>query len=164
MKRINSTQVTKDFGENSILVSRVFNASVEKVWQAHTDSQILDLWWGPSPWKAETKSMDFKAGGYWLYAMVSPENQKQWGRMNYLAIEQFRRIEIEDAFCDENGKLNNELPFSKGQITFTKTDDGTRVDFKTYYPTVTDLEKITEMGFEQGITICHDQLESLLKG
>jgi hypothetical protein len=31
------------------------------------------------------------------------------------------------------------------------------------YPKGTDLEKIIEMGFEQGITICHDQLESLLK-
>lgn len=163
MKRINSTQVTKDFGENSILVPRVFNAPLDKVWQAHTDNQVLDLWWGPLPWKAETKSIDFKAGGYWLYAMVGPENQKQWGRMNYIAIEQYKSIEIEDAFCDEDGKLNNELPVSKGQITFTKTDDGTRVDFKTCYPTLADLEKMTEMGFEQGITICHDQLESLLK-
>jgi hypothetical protein len=29
------------------------------------------------------------------------------------------------------------------------------------YPTVTDLEKIIEMGFEQGITVYQDQLESL---
>ncbi len=31
------------------------------------------------------------------------------------------------------------------------------------YPTWADLEKMVEMGFEQGITICHDQLECLLK-
>jgi len=60
-------------------------------------------------------------------------------------------------------KLNIELPVSKGHITFTSTEYGTRVDFKMIYPTETDLEKIVEMGFEQGITICHDQLESLLK-
>lgn len=163
MKRTNRTQVTKDHKENSILVSRDFDASVEKVWQAHTNNEILDQWWGPSPWKAETKTMNFTAGGYWLYAMVSPENQKQWGRMNYLAIDKYKNIEIEDAFCDENGKLNSELPISKGQIVFTKTNNGTRVEFKMIYPTGTDLEKITEMGFEQGITICQDQLENLLK-
>lgn len=160
---IHRTQVTKDLREKSILVSRVFNAPVEKVWQAHTDNEILDKWWGPSPWRAETKTMNFKAGGYWLYAMAGPENQKQWGRMNYLAIDQYKIIEIEDAFCDENGNLNNELPVSKGQIAFAKTDNGTRVEFKMKYPAVADLEKIIEMGFEQGITICHDQLESLLK-
>jgi uncharacterized protein YndB with AHSA1/START domain len=163
MKSTNKTQVTKDLKEKSILISRVFNAPIEKVWQAHTDNEILDQWWGPLPWRAETKTMDFTVGGYWLYAMVSPENQKQWGRMNYLAIDQYKCFEIEDAFCDENGKLNNELPESKGQFTFTKTRNGTKVEFKMIYPTETDLEKIVEMGFEQGITICLDQLESLLK-
>ena len=39
----------------------------------------------------------------------------------------------------------------------------TRVEFKMIYPTGPDLEKIVEMGFEQGITTCHDQLENLLK-
>jgi hypothetical protein len=29
------------------------------------------------------------------------------------------------------------------------------------YPTETDLQKIVEMGFEQGISICLDQLEEL---
>jgi uncharacterized protein YndB with AHSA1/START domain len=162
MKTINKTQVTKDLKEKSILVSRVFNAPIEKVWEAHTDKKILDQWWGPSPWKAETKTMDFKAGGYWLYAMVSPENQKHWGRMNYLSIDPYKSIEIEDAFCDEAGKVNNELPVSKGQINFINTENGTRVDFKTTYPTESDVEKLVEMGFEQGITICHEQLESLL--
>jgi len=95
--------------------------------------------------------------------LVGPENQKQWVRMNYFAIDKYESIEIENAFCDENGKLNNELPVSKGHITCTKTENGTRVEFKMIYPTETDLEKIVEMGFEQGITICHDQLERLLK-
>jgi len=37
--------------------------------------------------------------------------------------------------------LNNELPVSKGHITCTKTENGTRVEFKMIYPTETDLEK-----------------------
>jgi len=35
MKNNNRTQVAKDLKENSILVSRVFDAPFEKVWQAH---------------------------------------------------------------------------------------------------------------------------------
>ena len=163
MKSTNTTPVTKDLKKKSIIVSRVFNAPIEKVWQAYTNNEILDLWWGPYPWKAETKTINFAAGGYWLYAMVSPENHRQWGRMNYLAIDQYKSIEIEDAFCDENGKLNNEFPISTGQITFSQTEDGTRVKFKMVYHEVADLKKIVEMGFEQGITICLEQLESLLK-
>ncbi len=162
MKNTNKTEVTKDFKERSILVSRIFIAPIEKVWKAFTSSEILDQWWGPSPWRAETKKMNFTVGGYWLYAMVGPENQKHWGRMNYIAINHFKKIEIEDAFCDENGNLNVELPVSKGEIVFTQTETGTRVELRMIYPTESDLQKLIEMGFEEGITICLDQLENFL--
>lgn len=163
MSTTNKTNVVKDFKEKSVLVSREFNAPVELVWRAYTESELLEKWWAPAPWRAETKSMNFTVGGYWLYAMVSPENQKHWGRMNYLAIQPKEYFELEDAFCDENGNVNPELPASKGKNVFTKTPGGTRVDFKMIYATEEDLQKIVEMGFEQGITMCMDQLEELLR-
>jgi uncharacterized protein YndB with AHSA1/START domain len=159
----NRTNVTKDFKEKSIVVSREFDAPVEQVWRAFTNRELLDEWWGPSPWRAETKTLNFTPGGYWLYAMVGPDNDRQWGRMNYFNIERYESFEFEDAFCDENGKLSSELPVSRGEATFYKTDNGTRVDFKMTYPSESDLEKIVEMGFEEGITIGLDQLESLLR-
>jgi uncharacterized protein YndB with AHSA1/START domain len=159
----NSTGITKDLKHKSITVTREFDAPVEKVWKAFTASEMLDKWWGPQPWRAETKTMNFKPGGYWLYAMVSPENQRQWGRFNYLAIKQFEKIEVEDLFCDENGKVTSDLPASKGDIVFSKTKNGTRVSFKAIYKKESDVEKIIAMGFEEGISICFDQLENLVK-
>jgi uncharacterized protein YndB with AHSA1/START domain len=47
------TSVEKDLKEKSILVSREFNAPLEKVWRAYTESQLLDMWWvdiGCMPW------------------------------------------------------------------------------------------------------------------
>ena len=159
----NKTQVVKDLKEKSILVSREFNAPVTDVWRAFTESELLDQWWAPAPWRAETKSMNFSEGGFWLYAMISPENQKHWGRMNYLAIDHLKSYDAEDCFCDEEGNINPDLPVSKGKNVFTETNTGTRVDFKLIYPTEADLQKIVELGFEQGITICFDQLETLFK-
>ncbi len=155
------TQVVKDLKARSILVAREFNAPLKNVWRAYTEAELLDQWWGPAPWRAETKFMDFSVGGYWLYAMVSPENQKHWGRMNYLAIDPMKSFDIEDAFCDENGNLNDQLPVSKGQTVFTVTPNGTKVEFRMTYATEADVQKIVEMGFEQGISMCLDQLEEL---
>lgn len=157
----NKTKILKDLKEKSILVSREFNNPLENVWRAYTEKELLDQWWGPAPWRAETKSLDFSAGGFWLYAMVSPENQKHWGRMNYLFIQHHSYFDMEDFFCDENGTTNSHLPVSKGKIAFFRTNTGTRVDFKMIYPSEADIQKIVEMGFEQGITICLDQLENL---
>jgi len=158
----NKTQVSKDLQQRSILVSREFNAPLANVWRAYTEKELLDQWWGPHPWRAETKYMNFTEGGYWLYAMVGPENEKHWARMNYLSITHHKSFSAQDFFCDENGNINTSLPVSEGKMVFTETSSGTLVEFKLIYATEKDLQKIVEMGFEEGIIICLDQLEKLL--
>ena len=83
--------------------------------------------------------------------------------MNYITITHHNNFEVEDVFCDENGVVNKELPTSTGRNLFTETAGGTRVEFKMIYPTEAALQAIVDMGFEQGISICFDQLEELFK-
>jgi len=156
------TRVVKDFSAKTVLVQREFAAPVEQVWRAYTEPKFLDQWWGPAPWRAETKEMRFVVGGHWLYAMVGPAKERHWGRMNYLGIDHLRSITIEDVFCDEKGNVDKGLPTSRGQMLFTKTPAGTRVDFQMSYASEAELQKIVEMGFEAGITACLEQLAQLL--
>jgi uncharacterized protein YndB with AHSA1/START domain len=156
------TNIVKDLKEKSILVSREFNAPLALVWRAYTESELLDRWWGPSPWRAETKTMNFKANGYWLYAMVSPEGEKHWAKMEYSNIKPMTEIGIVDAFCDEEGVINSAFPISTGSFIFTETKTGVLAEFKMTYPTEKDIQTLVEMGFEQGISIGLDQLEKLL--
>jgi uncharacterized protein YndB with AHSA1/START domain len=158
----NKTEVVKDFSAKTILVTREFAAPVINVWRAFTEAALLDQWWGPSPWRAETKHMDFSVGGHWLYAMVSPEGQKHWGRMNYIAIQKHEKYQFQDAFCDQNGELNPELPLGNGTTSFIPTATGTRVEMMSYHPTEADMQAIIEMGFEEGITQCFEQLATLI--
>lgn len=157
------TLVVKDLEEKTILVSRVFSAPLEKVWRAYTESDLLVQWWAPQPWRAETKSMNFAVGGYWLYVMVGPQNEKHWGRMDYTAIRPHENFAIRDSFCDEEGNINPSLPVSTGTITFSNTADGTLVEFKMFYSNEKEIETMIEMGFEQGITTCLEQLERLFQ-
>ncbi|WP_369752147.1 SRPBCC domain-containing protein [Flavobacterium sp. WC2409] len=163
MANNSKTLVIKDLKEKSILVSRVFKAPRDKVWRAYTESEYLEKWWGPQPWKAETKSISFTVGGYWLYAMVGPKNEKHWSRMDYTAIKPYESLEIKDGFCDEEGNLNTSLPVSTGSIIFNPSDSGTLVEFKMFYNTEKEVETMIEMGFEQGITTCLEQLERLFQ-
>lgn len=158
----NKTTVEKNLQEKSFLVAREFQAPLADVWRAYTEAALLDQWWGPAPWRAMTKHMDFRPGGYWLYAMVGPNGEKHWGRMNYTAIDHHKSYDLEDAFCDENGVVNASLPAARGRNSFASTTSGTRVEFKMFYPSEEALKQVLEMGMEQGITMCMDQLEVIL--
>ncbi|MBD1434837.1 SRPBCC domain-containing protein [Sphingobacterium sp. DN00404] len=147
---------------NTIHIKREFNANLELIWQAWTNPEILDQWWGPKPWKAETKTMDFREGGYWLYAMVSPEGDKHWSKSSYVSIEKEKSFSSKDGFCDENGTINPAFPQNLWENNFIPKENNVLVDILLTYDTLADLEKNIEMGFEEGMTIDFQQLDELL--
>jgi len=74
-------KVEKDLANKRIIVTKHFNARPEAVWQAWTRKEILDQWWAPKPWRAETKKFEFMNGGTWQYTMVGPENERQHAKV-----------------------------------------------------------------------------------
>ncbi len=46
------TTISKDAANKKLIVVREFDAPLEEVWRAWTDSKILDKWWAPKPWRA----------------------------------------------------------------------------------------------------------------
>jgi len=42
MLRTNETEIKKDASGKKLIINRSFNAPVEKVWKAWTDSRLLD--------------------------------------------------------------------------------------------------------------------------
>lgn len=101
--------------ENStVIVKREFAASISSVWAAWTERELLDQWWAPKPWKARTKSMDFKVGGQRLYAMVGPEGEEHWALADYKSIRPTTNFKFLDAFCDNEGNINKDFARSVG--------------------------------------------------
>src|SRR5262245_15792478 len=95
------TTYQKDMANNKMNVTREFAAPVPQVWKAWTEPDLLDQWWAPKPWKAETKKMDFREGGNWLYSMVGPDGTRHWARVDYKKIIVQKFFSGKDAFADE---------------------------------------------------------------
>jgi PhnB protein len=117
-------------GNNTINIKKEFDADLSLIWDVYTKSELLDQWWAPKPWTNKTKSMDFREGGMWHYSMVSPEGQTNWCRLDYITIETKNSYSALDAFCDEEGKLNEEFPRTKWKLKFVETDNKTGSDIK----------------------------------
>jgi len=147
---------------NVITIKKEFAADQKLVWDAFTKREILDQWWAPKPWQAKTKSLDLKAGGHWLYAMVGPNGEEHWSRTSYTIVEAPERFAGDDAFTDSSGNLNKDMPQSKWYVTFTDKGEITIVEFEIAYSDTTQLEETIKMGFKEGITATLNSLDDLL--
>lgn len=146
----------------TIHVKREFNTNLELVWKAWTTAELLDQWWGPKPWHVETKTMDFRENGFWLYAMVGPEGDRQWCRANYISIVKEKSFCAKDGFCDENGMMNPSFPQNLWENNFTTKGSMVEVDILLTFDTIADLEQTVGMNFKEGFTIGLQQLDKLL--
>lgn len=156
-------QIVKDIANKKITLTRLFDAPVDQVWTAWTEVDYLNQWWAPEPWHAETRSMDFREGGKWIYAMVSPEGEKHWAILNYSKISKGKFFECRDSFCEEDGTLKTGLPTSHWHVEFGAAPKGTKVTITMTFDNEVELKQIVEMGFEQGITMTLSALERYLK-
>src|SRR5687768_4427919 len=103
---------------NTLTIKREFAAGRQLVWDCHTKSELLDQWFAPKPLVTRTKSMDFRNGGHWHYAMIEPNGTEYWGWLEYRNIHPIDFYETFDAFSNEAGEINTELPRAQWVVTF----------------------------------------------
>jgi uncharacterized protein YndB with AHSA1/START domain len=149
--------------ENSTLtIKREFAAKRELVWNCYTKSEFLNQWFAPKPLTTKTKFMDFREGGYWLYAMVDPGGQEYWGRMDYKSISPIDGYTSLDGFCDSTGALNPDLPRSMWDVTFSNAAMNTLVETVVSYASAEALQQVINMGLKEGLTSTLERLDELL--
>lgn len=152
---------TVDKAAKTVFITREFAAELPLVWDAFTKQEILDQWWAPKPWAVKTKHMDFKVGGKRFYAMVSPEGQERWSIQEYTSISPKTNFKMLNAFVDKDE--NPDLPGSDWNHDFSEENGKTKVKITIYNDSLERLEKMIEMGFKEGFTMCINQLDELLE-
>jgi uncharacterized protein YndB with AHSA1/START domain len=156
------TVFKEDLANKKIKVTREFDAPVDKVWRAWTEPALLDKWWAPKPWKAVTKSMDFREGGNWLYYMQGPEGEKHHCICEYKTIDPEKNFTGTDAFTDEDGNVNKEMPQMAWDVSFRDQGNSTLVEVIISFASEEAMKQTIEMGFKDGFAAAHSNLDELL--
>ena len=147
---------------NTLTIRREFAADRQLVWDCYTKSELLDQWFAPKPLTTKTKSMDFRNGGHWHYAMVEPNGTEYWGWTEYYNISPIDFYETLDAFSNEAGEINSELPGARWVVTFSDKAENTVVETVVTYASISDLETVLNMGMQQGMISTLEKLDELL--
>src|SRR5882762_6629025 len=156
---------TVDKAANTIHITREFAADLDLVWDAFTKAEILDQWMGPKPWRVQTKEMDFREGGRWLYAMISPENvAARWSLAEFVEIQPKSGFTTKNSFSDENGNpVDSGFTFSLTKNSFKAGAEKTTVQIVKKMASLAELEQFVAGGYyEKGMAMGMNNLDEYL--
>ncbi len=152
-----------DMQTNQLTIRREFDAPKDLVWDCYTKSDLLDQWFAPEPFTAKTKSMEFREGGHWHFAMVDPDGNEHWVRFDYETINPKDSFSAQDAFSDAEGGINRNLPVSTWDVTFEDKAAGSLVQIVSTYKTAEELQQMVDMGMKEGLEATLSSLDKLLE-
>ncbi len=75
-----------------VVITRTFAASPEQVFAAHTDAQLIPLWWGPRYLTTMVDRLDAEPGGGWRYVQTAPDGAVHAFHGYFHLVEPARRI------------------------------------------------------------------------
>ena len=93
-------------------IKRVFKAPRERVWNAWSEAEQLEHWWGPKGCSIEVRELEFRPGGFFHYAMKFAGEPTMWGRFNYREMVVAERIVWLNSFSNEKCGITR-APFSE---------------------------------------------------
>ncbi|UUO08884.1 SRPBCC domain-containing protein [Blastopirellula sp. J2-11] len=86
-------------------LTRIFDAPRELIYQAWTEAQHLEKWWGPLGFSLRVVKLDLQPGGVFHYAMKMPDGPEMFGKFVYREIEPNRMLTYVLSFADADEKL-----------------------------------------------------------
>ena len=157
--------------KRDLVFTRIFDASVERVWKAWIEPALVKGWWGPKGFTCPVARMDFREGGASLVCMRAPllfGGRELYNTWTYEKIAPLERFVYVLRFCDRDGQtidpsmlgLPADMPKEvRHEITFKKLgQDKTELTVTEYGWTVGQMMEMSKMGMEQ----CLDKMAALL--
>ena len=146
---------TESQASREMVVTRVFDAPRDLVFQMWTDPKHIAQWWGPNGFTSTIYEMDVKPGGVWQFVMHGPDGVDYQNKVVYLEIVRPERI------------VYSHVSGPQFQMTVTFVEDGgqTRLTAQMLFESAALRDKVAEQfgaveGLKQTIGRLHEYLDS----
>lgn len=156
------TSVHKDPETLTLTVVADFAAPLERLWDAYSDPRQLERFWGPPSYPATFTRHDMFPGGRSAYAMVGPDGDVARGYWEFLDVKPPHSFEVRDGFCHADGTPNADMPSMRMTFSFEPTPSGSRLTTTTFFNSADELERLLDMGMEEGMQQAMSQIDAVL--
>lgn len=156
------TSVEKDLDALTMTIRADFAVPVRRLWDAYVDPRQIERFWGPPEWPATFTRHDVYPGGLSQYYMTGPDGSRSGGIWQFEAVDEGRSFTVRDGFAREDGTLDTDLPTMLMTMSFEEADGGSRLVTVTTFASSEDMEKLVEMGMEEGTKAAMGQIDTVL--
>jgi uncharacterized protein YndB with AHSA1/START domain len=154
MRNTGTLQVTLP-SDREILMTRVFDAPRDLVFDAFTRPELLKRWFGPRGWTLDVCEVDHRVGGGFRFVLRGPNGSLMGMRGVYREIVRPERSVHMESFDDYPGE---------SQVTgvFHEHDGKTTLTVTVLYPSKEVRDIILKSGMEHGAAETYDRLAEML--
>lgn len=156
------TSITSDPSALSLTVIADYPVPIERLWAAWTDPRQLERFWGPPEWPATFTAFDLREGGMARYHMTGPSGEVARGFWEFELVDRPNTLAMRDAFANEDGSENHDLPGTKMRVTFELTAAGSRFVCVSQFASLQAMEQLIAMGMLEGLRTAMGQLDATL--
>lgn len=140
-----------------IVMTRVFDAPRDLVFEAHTSCEHMRNWWGPKAMEVTECDVDFREGGRWRIVHRSPDGEEYGFHGEYREIIAPERITWTFEFEGAPGSVSVET------LTLEEHDGKTTLTARAVYDSREARDAMIESGMETGAAETFERLDEHLR-
>jgi uncharacterized protein YndB with AHSA1/START domain len=141
-----------------IEISRVLDATRERVWEAWTLPDHVREWWGQKDSTLAVCEIDLRAGGAWRFVERAADGNEYPFKGEYREVAPPERLVHTFIFDVEPFNARGAVV----TVTFEDVDGKTRVTEKMRFETMEDRDGMLQSGMETGAAESYERLGALL--
>ena len=150
-----SKLVTTTPSDTEIVMTRVFDAPRELVFEAHSSCEHMSRWWVGPDHEVASCDIDFRPGGTWRIVHRGSDGNETTFYGEYLEIEAPERIVWTFNFDDTTGGPES--------YTFEEHDGRTTITSRAEFPTKELRDMVLASGMESGAIETYERLDEYLE-
>jgi uncharacterized protein YndB with AHSA1/START domain len=140
--------------DREVVMTRVFDAPRQMVFDAFTQPELLMRWFGPRGWSLEVCEVDLRVGGGFRFVLRGPDGRSMGMRGVYREIVSPERSVHMETFDDFPGE---------SRVTATMVEEGGKTIFTAtvLYSSQEIRDAVLKSGMEHGAAESYDRLAEI---
>jgi uncharacterized protein YndB with AHSA1/START domain len=140
-----------------IVMTRVFDAPRELVFEAHSSCEHVSKWWGPRGFETISCELDFRPGGRWRIVHAKAGGEK------YAFSGEYKEIVRPERFVWTFSYESHDFEPGEELFTFEEHDGKTTLTARSEFDSAEFRDQVLRSGMVDGAIETYDRLEEYLE-